>query len=224
MGIAPRVFALNIDGAPAVLEIVAVFLAHEAIAYAGEIDPGLGIVMNEKRPGIEKLAIVDVLPLIGRGPRREAVGRQRVRRRRQAQNVENGRLAIALPAIVQKSAFRLPSLPRGRSAAARPLPIDAAVDRIGACADLVLARRVRAEIDARGQHARQQQRGVDQRQFRLPHALAGLHVEKMVVEALDSRSRPAGRLAGCSRRNARWRATRAAASARGIQPRSTPTG
>ena len=137
--IAPCIFALDIRGAPAVFEIVAVLLAHEAIAYAGEIDPGMGKMMNEERPGIEKLVIVDVLPLVGRGPRREAVRRQWMRRRRQAQHVENGRLAIALPAIVQKSALRLPSLPRGRCAAARPLPIDAAVDRIGAFADLVLA-------------------------------------------------------------------------------------
>ncbi len=61
--IAPRVFALDINGAPAVLEIVAVLFAHEAIADAGEIDPGLGKMMDEERPGIEKLAIVDVLPL-----------------------------------------------------------------------------------------------------------------------------------------------------------------
>src|ERR1700730_6333517 len=161
--IAPCVFALDISGTPAVFEIVAVFLAHESISYAGEIDPGLGKMMDEERPGIKKLVIVDVLPLIGRGPRPEAVVRQGVCRRRQAQNIENDRFVIAIPAIVQKAAIRLPSLPRGRCAAAGPLPIDAAVDRIGAFANLVFAWRVLAEILARSQHPREQQRGVDQR-------------------------------------------------------------
>src|SRR6202045_1292918 len=182
--IAPCVFALDISGTPAVFEIVAVFLAHEAISYAGEIDPGMGKMMDEERPGIKKLVIVDVLPLIGRGPRPEAVVRQGVCRRRQAQNKKNDRFVIAIPAIVQKAALRLPSLPRGRCAAAGPLPIDAAVDRIGAFANLVFAWRVLAEILARSQHPREQQRGVDQRHLRLPDPLAGLHVEEVVIEAL----------------------------------------
>src|ERR1039458_3578016 len=37
--IAPCILALDIRRAPAVIEIVAVFLAHEAISYAGEINP-----------------------------------------------------------------------------------------------------------------------------------------------------------------------------------------
>src|ERR1700730_18553813 len=67
-------------------------------------------------------------------------------------NIENDRFVIAIPAIVQKAALRLPSLPRGRCAAAGPLPIDAAVDRIGALANLVFAWRVLAEILARSHH------------------------------------------------------------------------
>src|SRR5208282_77952 len=107
------VFALDISRAPTVFEIVAVFLAHEPISYASEIDPRVGELMNEERPGIEKLVIVNVLPLIRRGPRFEAVVLQGARWRRQAQNIKNGRLVIAIPAIVQKSAARFPSLPRG---------------------------------------------------------------------------------------------------------------
>src|ERR1700691_4361102 len=103
--IASCVFALNIGCAPAVLKIIAVFLAHEAIPYAGKIDSGLGKKMDKKRAGIEKLVIVDDLTLIGLGPLPEAVVRQRVRRRRQAQDINNRRLAVALPAIVQKSAL-----------------------------------------------------------------------------------------------------------------------
>ena len=103
---------------------------------------------------------------------------------RQTQNIQNSRLVIAIPAIVQESALRLPSLPHGRCTAARPLPIDAAVDRIGAFADLVLVWRVLAEIDGSGQHAREKQRCVDQRHFTPPDALAGLHVEEVVIETL----------------------------------------
>lgn len=131
IGTMPGVFSLDISGASAVFEIIAALLAHEAISNAREIDLGLGKVMNERRPGIEKFVIVDVLLLIGRGPCREAVVRQWVGGRCQAQNIENDRLVIAFPTIVQKSALRLPSLPCGRRAAARPLPIDPPIDRIG---------------------------------------------------------------------------------------------
>src|ERR1019366_5594775 len=109
--ITPCVFALHIRGAPAVFEIVALFLAHEEIAYAGKIDPGLRKMVNEERPRIKKFVIVDIFPLIGRGPADVAALRKRMGRRCQTQNIENDRLIIAIPAIMQKSALRLPSLP-----------------------------------------------------------------------------------------------------------------
>src|SRR6202162_5472874 len=136
--ITPCVFALHIRGAPAIFEIVALFLAHEEIAYAGKIDPGLRKMMNEERPRIKKFVIVDVFPLIGRRPFDVAALWKVMGRRCQTKNIENDRIVIAIPAIMQKSALRLPSLPDGRSTAARPLPIDATVDRIGTFANLSL--------------------------------------------------------------------------------------
>src|ERR1019366_8046070 len=163
--ITPCVFALHIRGAPAIFEIVALFLAHEEIAYAGKIDPGLRKMVNEEWPRIKKFVIVDVFPLIGRSPFYVAALWKGMCRRCQTKNIENDRLVIAIPAIMQKSALRLPSLPDGRSTAARPLPIDATVNGFGTFANLILAWRVRVEIYACGQPPRQQQCGVDQRHF-----------------------------------------------------------
>src|SRR5664280_1291991 len=108
-------------------------------------------MVNEERPRIKKFVIVDVFPLIGRSPFYVAALWKRMGWRCQTKNIENDRLVIAIPAIMQKSALRLPSLPDGRSTAARPLPIDATVDRISVSPDFFFAWCVIAEIHARGQ-------------------------------------------------------------------------
>ena len=115
-----------------------------------------------------------------------------MRRRGQPQHIQDGRLAVALPAIVQKAAVRLPALAHGGLSALRPMPVDAAVEGVGESADFGFARCVAVKIHRRRQHACQQQRGVDQGQFAVPDPLAAAHVEKVVIETLVSRCiRPA---------------------------------
>src|SRR5690606_20324664 len=65
----------------------------------------------------------------------------------------------------------------------RPVPVHAAVERVGTLADLALLT-VSVEIACRHQHAGDEERGIDQREFALPDAPAGPHVEEMIIEAL----------------------------------------
>ena len=62
--IADRVFLMGKGRPPAVLEVVAVALAHEFVANATEVDPQVGQLMREQRPRVKQFAIVDSLPLI----------------------------------------------------------------------------------------------------------------------------------------------------------------
>src|SRR5690606_40748174 len=72
-GVAARVDAgvgaLHVHGAAAVLEVVAALLAHEAVADAAEVDPGVRELVDEQRSGVQEAVAVDVLPLVGAGPR-----------------------------------------------------------------------------------------------------------------------------------------------------------
>src|SRR6185312_1930496 len=83
--IASRVFALHLGGAPAVLEIVAVLLAHEGVAYATKIDPGVRELVDEEGPGVEEVDVVDIFPLVGGGPRRIVAEVDGMRRRAKRQ-------------------------------------------------------------------------------------------------------------------------------------------
>ena len=162
--------------------------------------------MDEKRAGIEEIVPVQVLPLVGHGPRAKALSGKRMRRRAKTQHVEEDRLAVAFPAVVQESAFWLPTVHERRAFALCPPPIDPAVERIGEATQFGLGRRIGGEIRRGGQHAGYQQCGVDQRQFRQPDALPALHVEKVeVVTAVAGSVRRSGLVAahqeaqGCER-------------------------
>ena len=105
-------------------------------------------------------------------------------RRTQPQDVQQQRLVVAFPAVLEEAAFGLPAVRDGRAAVLRPLPIGTAIERVGEGADLMLVGRIRVKVHPCRQRARQQKRAVYRRQFALPGAPAGLHVEKMIVEAL----------------------------------------
>src|SRR4030095_9228509 len=60
--IADCVFPMGEGRSPAVLEVVAVALAHEFVANPTEIDPQVGELMREERTRIQQFAIVDSLP------------------------------------------------------------------------------------------------------------------------------------------------------------------
>src|SRR6185437_12174418 len=104
--IASRVFALNNDRAPAVLEVIAALLAHEWVPYAAKIDPCMRELVNEQRAGIQEIDVVKILPLVGRRPRLVRVRPGRGRRRAASQHIQDDAPAVTLPAGMQESAFR----------------------------------------------------------------------------------------------------------------------
>ena len=104
-------------------------------------------------------------------------------RRAEAEDVQQHRLVVALPAIWQEAAFRLPPERDGAVVDLRPAPVGAPVQRVGQRADFFLLAVAAVEVAGGGQGARQQEGGVDRRQLALPCAAAGLHVEEVIVEA-----------------------------------------
>src|SRR4030095_5700572 len=84
---------------PAVLEVVAAALAHERVANATEIDPQVRQLVGEQRPGVEQLAAVDCLPLIGGAVRVVTFRRKWVSRRRERGRGETEALVIPLLAV-----------------------------------------------------------------------------------------------------------------------------
>ena len=68
------------------------------------------------------------------------------------------------------------------TAVLRPLPVGAAIERVGEGANFLLVRRLRIEIKPRRQRAREQKRAVYRRKLALPGAATALHIEEMVIE------------------------------------------
>lgn len=186
-GVADPVLLLHEGGAPAVLEIIDPLLAHERVLDAAKIDPHVGELMREQRSRVQELGIVDGPPSIGRCPRPIALRGERVRRRSEPEHVQQQRLVIPFPPVRQESTLGSPPVGHGGAAVLGPLPIDARVQPDGEVADLALGRRVPVEVRGGGQHAAQQEGGVDRRQLALPRARSGLRVEKVIVEPLVAR-------------------------------------
>ena len=105
-------------------------------------------------------------------------------RRAQPQDIEQQRLVVALPSIIEEATFRLPTVCHGRALILSPCPVGSAIERVGEGADLTFIRRIAVEVHACSQRAREQQSAVYRRQLALPRSPPGSHVEKMIVKAL----------------------------------------
>src|SRR5205085_1015488 len=101
----------------------------------------------------------------------------------ESQDVKNDCLAVTEPTIVQEAAFGLPSMRHGSFAVLCPGPVDALIQRLGQPPDLRLTRRIAGEVSARGQNSSRQKRCIHHGKLRLPNTPAGLHIEKVIVEA-----------------------------------------
>src|SRR5262249_25054275 len=101
-----RVRLLHEGRLPAVLEVVTAVVMHEGVAEAAEVDPQVRELMSEQWPGVEQLTAVELLPLVRRAVSGVALRRQRVRRRTQAQHVQEQPLVVALPPVRQEAALR----------------------------------------------------------------------------------------------------------------------
>ena len=182
--IVDRVPLLHIGCAAGVLEIVDAFVAHERVLNAAKVDPDMRNLMREQRPRVKIVVSVTVFPLVGGSPRGVAALRQRMSGRAESQDIQHQRLVVAFPAPFQESAFGFPPV-RDRSATIlRPSPVSAAIERVGKGAYFLFLGRIRVKIRARRQRTGEQNGAVHRRQFALPGAPAGLHVEKMIIEAV----------------------------------------
>ena len=195
--IADRVFLLHERRLPAVLEVVAAVRPHEFVANAAKVDPHVRELMGEERPRVEQFAIVDVLPLVGRTIGAIALGRQRMRRRAESEDIEQQALVVAFPAMWDEPVLRPPAMRQGRSAIAGPVPVGPLVERIGQVSDLGFVRRVAVEIRADRQGAREQERRVDGGKLALPNAATRFDVQEMVEEALVAGRVRLGTLRAC---------------------------
>ena len=182
-GVAQGVLLLNNGGPAAVLEIVGPLFPHERILDAAQVDPDVRELVDEERRREEVIDVVEVLPLIGPAPRAVALRGQWVCGRAQAEDVEQHRLAVSLPAVAQETGPGFPSHVHHAAVRGGPGPVDPLVEEPGKIADLPFVVRRGGEVHAAREDAGDQNRGVDHRQLALPNAPASLHVEEVVVEA-----------------------------------------
>ena len=140
--------------------------------------------MREQGPSVEILISVAAFPAVSGSPCGIAAREQRMSGRAEPHHIEQQRLIVAFPAVLEEAAFGLPAVRDRCALILRPLPIDAAIERIGEGADFMLVGGVRTKIRSRRQRTCQQKGAIYCRQFALPGAPAGPHVEKMIVEAL----------------------------------------
>ena len=182
--VAHRVLLVDVRRLAAVLEVVAAVLPHERVAEVAEVDPEMRELVREQRPGVEHLAAVDLLPLVGRAVSGVALGRQREGRRAEAEQVQQQPLVVAGPAVRDEAGLRSPAVGDRRAAVQRPLPVGPAVELVGQAADLGLLLGVRVEVGGAGEHPGEQEGRVDRGELALPDPASALHVQEVVVEAL----------------------------------------
>src|SRR5207244_4864418 len=106
---------------------------------------------------------------------------QRVGGRAEAENIQEQRLVVALPAVREEPGLRPPAVRDGGGAVLRPAPVDAAIKGVGQGADLVLLWRVVVEVSGGGEHAGKQKCRIDRGELAVARAAAALHVEEVVI-------------------------------------------
>ena len=72
----------------------------------------------------------------------------------------------------------------GQATVLSPRPVDAAIERISKGTNFLFLGRIRVKIRSGSQRTGEQNGAVNSRQFALPSALAGLHVQKMIKKAV----------------------------------------
>jgi len=115
----------------------------------------------KERTGVDELVAVNRLPAIARQPGRVAVDGQRAGRRPERQRVQQQRLVVALPSVLEKAALRPVAVRERRGAVLRPAPVDTPVQLVGHGADPMLRLVVAIEVGGGGEGAGQQEAGID---------------------------------------------------------------
>jgi hypothetical protein len=127
---------------------------------------------------------MDLPPLVGRGICSIALFRQREAGRTEAEDVHEQGLVVALPMVRDEAILGAPAMGERRPTVQGPAPVRSTKELVGQTSDLRLLLAVAVEVGRTGEHAREEEGGIDGRQLAVPHAPTGLHVEEVIVEAL----------------------------------------
>src|ERR1019366_2727560 len=127
-------------------EIVDAFIAHESVLNTAKVDPDMRELVREQWPGVKIFLSVTVFPTVSGSPRCVALLGQRMRRRAQAQDIQQQRLVVTSPTVLEKSTFGLPAVRDRCATVLRPLPICASIERVGKHTDFMLVRRIGGKI------------------------------------------------------------------------------
>src|SRR5688572_644610 len=106
--IADGVLLLHVGGATAVLEVIARLTAHVGILDAAEVYPDMRQLVHEQRPAVQKFVSVQLLPAIRRRPGAITPRGECMRRRAQAEHIENQGFVVSLPSVLLETGLRLP--------------------------------------------------------------------------------------------------------------------
>src|SRR5688572_25876320 len=112
----------------------------------------------EQRPGVQQLAAVDFLPLIGGTVRVVTFRREWVSWRAEGKKIEQEPLVIPLVAVRQEAGLGLPAVGERRPTIARPVPVGPAVERVDQGSDFGLFLGVSVEVGGAGKGTREQER------------------------------------------------------------------
>src|ERR1019366_7099242 len=140
-------------------------IAHESVLNTAKVDPGMRKLVCEQWSGVKIFLSVTVFPLVSGSPRYVALLGQWIRRRAQPQDIQQHRLVVAFPTVGEEAAFRLPAVRDRCTLVLRPLPIGAAIERVGEYADFTLVGCTGVEINPRRQRASYQKSTIHCRQF-----------------------------------------------------------
>ena len=119
----------------------------------------------------------------GRGPASPDARIDRVGRAAQREQIEQGRLIVAVPLAGDKALLGVPAHRYERPLAEHPRPVDAIVDGGGEAANFGFGQIVAIIILAGEQDAAEQQHSVDRRQFSGLEPVAAVQVDEMVEKA-----------------------------------------
>ena len=175
--------ALGERGPARVLEVVDPPLAHVRVLDAAEVHPDMRVLVAEEGAEVEVLVAVVGRPAVRARERRPRLRPDRVRGRAEGEEVEDHRLVVALVAEVEEALLGLPPHANEARRELRPVPLDAAVERVGEGANFFFFRTIPVEILLAEEDASHQERRVDGGKLDLPEPLTSVHVEEVVEEA-----------------------------------------
>ena len=166
--------AMSFGGDDGIGEIIGI-----AIFLAVEIEPGVGILVDENRG--KRANVVELLEFeFGAIPGVPGFRGNGVAFGAEAEKIHHHQLTVGVPSGFKEAAFRMPAVSESEIAIEHPVPIDAPDDLRGEILDFVVI-----EMAAASEHAAIEERGIDGGDFAFEGALASVHIDEVIVKAVD---------------------------------------